>query len=350
MSRTQPHTRSHRTPLSTVALAWTTLIVNVVVILQGAVVRATGSGAGCGRHWPMCNGEVVPLAPSTATMIEFSHRLLSLAALFFGAWLLSRAWRARTDNPGLFRFALLAFGFLVVEALLGAATVLLEYTGDNVSMGRGIMVAVHLVNSLLLVGTLTGSLLYARARRPRWPLRLAEQGSLATVLGVGLVAMLTVMFTGGLAALGNTMFPSESLAQGLAADFDPRSHPIIRLRILHPTIAIAVGIYLFLSLGLGWWLKPVRRARPVAQALLTVYLVQLVIGTLNLAFLAPIVLQILHLGVAVLAFALLSTLAIALLGHERAADPAAEIDEPGPVRASAEGSVRDPLASGGLGS
>lgn len=335
---TRPNrSRSNRTPLGTVGLAWTALIVNVVVILQGAFVRATGSGAGCGRHWPMCNGDVVPLAPTTATMIEFSHRLLSLGALLVGAWLLWRAFRLRRDNRGLFRFATLAFGFLVIEALLGAATVLLEYTGDNVSMGRGLMVAVHLVNSLLLVGMLTGAVVYARERRPAWPLRIGRQGSLATVLGVGLVAMLTVMFTGGLAALGNTMFPSESLAAGIAADFDPRSHPLIRLRILHPTIAIAVGVYLFLSLGLGWWLKPVTRARPLAQALLATYLIQLVIGTVNLAFLAPIPLQILHLAVAVLAFGLLSALTLSLLGH---AGDRTEVGAEGGV--DAEGAVASP--------
>src|SRR5690606_14050623 len=60
---------------STSPLAWTALHANVVVILQGAVVRATGSGAGCGSHWPTCNGQVIPLAPTLETGIEFSHRL-----------------------------------------------------------------------------------------------------------------------------------------------------------------------------------------------------------------------------------------------------------------------------------
>lgn len=97
--------------LSTPALAWLTVVVNAIVILQGAVVRATGSGAGCGRHWPLCNGEVVPLAPSVETLIEFSHRLLSLAALLLGLWLLVRAWRFQRENPPLFTWASLAFFF-----------------------------------------------------------------------------------------------------------------------------------------------------------------------------------------------------------------------------------------------
>ena len=305
--------RDRVTP-STLALAWAALAGNVVVILQGAFVRATGAGAGCGSHWPTCNGAVVPLGATTETLIEFSHRLLSLAVLVLGAWLLRRTWRMRRERPGLFAFAALSFGLLIVEALLGAATVLLHLTGDNVSMARGLMVAVHLVNSLLLVGALTGTVAFARDRGLQWPLRLGRQGAVATVLSVGLVGMLFLMFSGGIAAMGNTMFPSESVAAGIAADFDPASHPLIRLRILHPVIAITVGIYLFVSLGVGWWLKPVPHAKRLVQALFGTYLVQLAIGTLNLALLAPIVLQLLHLGVAVLAFALLAAVTVVLLG------------------------------------
>lgn len=303
---------SQRLP-STPALAWTALVGNVLVILQGAVVRATGSGAGCGSHWPSCNGQIVPLAPTTATLIEFSHRLLSLAVLLVGAWLLHRAWRSRHENRGLFVFASAGFAFLIVEALLGAATVLFGLTGENASMARGLMVASHLVNSVVLVGVLTVTVLYATGRG-RWPLRPGSQGLLAITLGVGLIGMLVLTFSGGIAAMGNTIFPSDTLVEGIAADFDPDSHPLIRLRILHPLIAITVGIYLFLSLGLAWWLKPAREGRGISRALLGTYLVQLVIGTLNLAFLAPIVLQLLHLPVAVLAFALLSALSATLLG------------------------------------
>lgn len=315
---------------STLALAGITLAGNVVVILQGAFVRATGSGAGCGSHWPTCNGTIVPLGATTETMIEFSHRLLSLVVLVLGAWLLRRAWRLRADRPGLFAFAALSFGFLIIEALLGAATVLLGLTGENVSMARGLMVAVHLVNSLLLIGALTGTVMYAwmsaRGRSLSWPLELGRQGTLTTVLSVGLIGMLVLMFSGGIAAMGNTMFPSTSVAAGIAADFDPASHPLIRLRILHPMIAITVGIYLFVSLGIAWWIKPVAGGRSLVQALFAVYLVQLAIGTINLALLAPIALQLLHLGFAVLAFGLLSAVALVLLGRPaaRAAEAATE--------------------------
>ncbi len=307
--------RSYRPRWATTpTLAWVTLWANVVVIIQGAFVRATGSGAGCGSHWPTCHGEIVPLSGNIHTAIEFTHRLLSLVVLVLGSWLLRRVWRERTENRGAFVFGLAAFVFLLIEALLGALTVLWGLTGDNQSTARGLMVATHLVNSLLLVGALAGTVVYARRDRPAYPLRLARQGPLLSVLMVGLVGMQVLMFSGGIAAMGNTMFPSESLAEGIAADFDPESHPLIRLRILHPLIAIAVGVYLFVALGVARWIKPVREGRRLRRWLLGTYLVQLLVGTVNLALLAPIVLQLLHLGLAVLAFGLLVALSVVMLG------------------------------------
>src|SRR5215467_12703113 len=63
------------------AFAWGVLAYNVAVIAWGAFVRASGSGAGCGRHWPLCNGEVVPRPTSVATVIEATHRATSGLAL-----------------------------------------------------------------------------------------------------------------------------------------------------------------------------------------------------------------------------------------------------------------------------
>lgn len=312
--RTPTSTASPRkNAISTLNLVILTIAANALVILQGAFVRATGSGAGCGRHWPLCNGEVVPLSGGVHTAIEFTHRLLSLGVLILGAWLFRRVWRLRREQRGLWVFTLLATIFLLIEAGLGALTVLWGLTGDNQSVARGLMVATHLVNSLLLVGALAGVYLYARPNPPAWPLRLRGQGALGGVLLIGMLGMQVLMFSGGIAAMGNTMFPSESLAAGLAADFDPESHPLIRLRILHPIIGITVGIYLFLSLGTAWWIKPAPEARPLAQSLFGVYLVQLGIGTLNLALLAPIVLQLLHLGLAVVSFYLLTMLSLVLV-------------------------------------
>lgn len=290
-------------------------IFNLIVILQGAFVRATGSGAGCGRHWPTCHGEIVPLNFTTQTIIEYSHRGLSSIVLLLGLWLLVRGIQLRSEKPGFFWFASASAVLVIVEALLGAATVLFELTGDNVSTARGVMVAAHLVNSMLLMGSLTGTLVYSRRQTPAWPLRLQQQPLLTTVFGLGLGLMLVIMFTGGIAAMGNTMFPAETLADGVAMDFDPDSHPLVRLRILHPIISISVGIYLFLALGFVRLRKPVVEARGLSQVLFGTYVAQLVVGFVNLATLAPTVLQLLHLGVAVAVFCAFMAVAVVTLGY-----------------------------------
>lgn len=300
----------------TARLAWTALIANTLVILQGAVVRLTGSGAGCGSHWPTCNGTVVPLNPSVETIIEFTHRMLSAGVLVIGVWLLVRALRTRRERPGLAAFAVTSTVFLVIEAGIGAATVLLGLTGDNTSVARGVWVASHLVNSLLLIGSYAATVAFAREQAPSYPLRVSRQLPLTAVMLTGIVGALILSFTGGIAAMGNTIFPPESLAEGLRQDFDPASHPLIRLRILHPLIAVAVGTYLFVGLGLAWWLKPVPAARGVARTLLGVYLAQLAVGTFNLALLGPFALQLIHLFLAVAAFALLAALTVMMLGGE----------------------------------
>src|SRR5258707_636964 len=71
--------------------AWGVLAYNVAVILWGALVRATGSGAGCGGHWPLCNGKVLPKVSQIATVIELTHRVMSGVALVLVAVMFTRA-------------------------------------------------------------------------------------------------------------------------------------------------------------------------------------------------------------------------------------------------------------------
>jgi heme A synthase len=299
---------------STLGIASLTLALNVVVIVQGVLVRGADGGAGCGDTWPTCQGVLLPAFSQAETTIGFTHRALSLAAFVGGAWLLRRASAERAARPGLHAFALAAFGLALAAALLGALSVLLGLVADDRPLARGLLTATHLVIALLLVGSLTVSVLHARARAPGWPLHLARQGGLLTVVLVGLVGMLVLTFSGGIAAMGNTLFPAASLMQGSVSDFGPGSHPLVRLRYFHPLIAMTVGVYLVVSLGLAWWLKPVAAARPLVRALLGVYALQLAVGTANLVFLAPLALQMLHLGLATLAFALLCSVSVTLLG------------------------------------
>src|SRR5437764_4034200 len=83
-----------RTPAALVRYAWVVVAYNILVILWGALVRATGSGAGCGNHWPLCNGQVIPLSPRIDTVIEFTHRMMTGGASFIVLGLLVWTFRA----------------------------------------------------------------------------------------------------------------------------------------------------------------------------------------------------------------------------------------------------------------
>ena len=135
--------------------AWGVLAYNLAVILWGAYVRASGSGAGCGAHWPLCNGEVIPRAPSVATLIEYSHRLTSGLALLGVVALLVWTWRACAAGHPARRGAVLSLLFIITEAAVGAGLVLFELVADNATMARAMFMAAHLVNTFLLVAALT---------------------------------------------------------------------------------------------------------------------------------------------------------------------------------------------------
>src|SRR4051812_13357512 len=137
------------------AYAWGVLAVNVLVIASGAFVRATGSGAGCGSHWPTCNGEIVPLAPKLATVIEFSHRMGTSLALLMVIGLIPLAWRTFGRGHRVRVMAVLSLVCLLLEALLGAGLVLLDYVAENVSVARAYWDAGHLINTFLLLAVLT---------------------------------------------------------------------------------------------------------------------------------------------------------------------------------------------------
>src|SRR5262249_46447847 len=127
------------------------LAFNLVAILWGAYVRASGSGAGCGNHWPLCNGVVVPPAPAAATVIEFTHRALSGLDVLLVACLVFWAFRAFPRRHPVRFGAVLSAIFLATEALIGAALVKLEHVARNASVGRAYSLSGHLINTLTLL-------------------------------------------------------------------------------------------------------------------------------------------------------------------------------------------------------
>ena len=270
---------------------WGVLGWNLIVILWGAYVRATGSGAGCGQHWPLCDGQVVPMAPDAEMAIELTHRLLSGIDILLVAAMVIWGFRiTHKEHP--VRKGLIVSGILiVVEALLGAGLVLFELVAENSSAARAFAVAIHLANTFLLVGSLALTAYWASGGKA---VQVRGQGIKSWLLGVGLLGMLVIGMSGAVTALGDTLFPVSSLAEGIAADMDPNAHFLVRLRVYHPIIAVIVAGY---SLYLVRMIFSHNQglARKLLTTLVVVGFLQLSAGLINLLLLAPIYMQMIHL-------------------------------------------------------
>jgi heme A synthase len=298
------------------AFAWGVLGFTLLVILWGAFVRATGSGAGCGNHWPLCNGEVVPRAPALQTMIEFGHRLTSGLALVLVAALVAGAWRTFPPGHPVRRGAAASGLFLVSEALIGAGLVLLEHVASDASLARAYWVGGHLVNTFLLVAALTLTAWWASGGAAvRW----RGHGGVAAVLATALAGVLLLGVSGAITALGDTLFPVATLAVGKALTFSDGAHVFVRLRIWHPVMAVVVGAWIAATAVLAARERP-PAAQRLAVALVGLYAAQLALGLLNVALLAPVALQVAHLLLSDLIW-----IALVLLAASALAEPAVDM-------------------------
>lgn len=309
--------------------AWSVLAYNLLVVAWGAFVRATGSGAGCGRHWPTCNGEVVPRAPALTTVIEFTHRATSGIALALVVALVVAAFRTFGRGHPARRASAAALGLMLAEALLGAGLVLFGWVAKDASLARGWVMPLHLANTFLLLGALALSAHFAAA-----PGGIAFRGRAARValLASAFAILLLAGVTGAIAALGDTLFPATSFAAGLRAELSSEAHVLLRLRVLHPFAAIAAAAVLLLTARAAVRARPEREVGRAATALGTLVVAQLAAGVLNLALLAPVWMQLVHL---VLADAV--WIALVLLAAASLAPRAAAADTPAPALDAAAG-------------
>ncbi|HWV39109.1 MAG TPA: COX15/CtaA family protein [Vulgatibacter sp.] len=299
-------------------LAWGNLAYNLGVIAWGAFVRATGSGAGCGEHWPLCNGTVIQRAPRIETLIELTHRVTSGFALLLVVAVVVFARRAFPKGHAARSGAWASLALMIVEALLGAGLVLFGLVENDDSIARAVAMALHLVNTLLLLGALTLTAYWASGgRRPI----LRGHGVAGWMILASLAAMLVLGASGAVTALGDTLFPAGSLREGIAQDFSPTAHILLRLRVLHPLLALGTGAWILVTSVTTAVLH--RGAVRFALALSGLFALQLVAGIVNLVLLAPVWMQLVHLLLADLVWIALVLLAGAVAG-EPAPAPKAE--------------------------
>lgn len=275
-------------------VAWSTLVFTVGVILGGLVVRATGSGDGCGDSWPKCGDQFIPPNPTVETLIEFSHRVTSFMAGLGVLLIVILAFRFFPKGHIVRKAAFVSGVVLIVEALIGASLVIYGWVDDDVSLGRTIVVPLHLANTFLLLGALTTTAWWGSGRpQPQRSLRTRDGWWL---MG-GAVLLVVIGATGSLNALADTIFPSDSLTGDLAEKFGPTAPWLSRLRIVHPIVAV-VGGMVVAWIATGRSRFGTRMTRAGAAAVTWIVLSQMFIGIANIFFLTPLSLQLIHLAVA----------------------------------------------------
>ncbi len=302
---------SWMTPVRFYRLCVATLAFVVGVILWGALVRATGSGAGCGEHWPLCNGEMLPSLARQKTLIEFGHRLSSGLSLLLVFTVGHFAFRLFGPRHPIRRLALWSMVAIVIEALIGAALVLLRLVEHDQSLDRAVSISLHLVNTCFLVGVLT-LLVWGVGRclsSPNLELpggRIFPPPSDHRLRGAMVLAGFIVLAAlGALTALGDTLFEVGSFREGWVRDWAADAHFLERLRVLHPALAV-----LWLIIALPW----LQSSTSVwGRRGLKGIVLNLVIGAANVLLAAPLALQLVHLLVANLIWI---SLVLAFVGYD----------------------------------
>ncbi len=256
-------------------LAWIAAACAYLLIVLGAVVRISGSGMGCGDHWPLCNGHLFPPLNEIPTVIEWSHRLVAGLVSILVAGLVVLDWR-RT-RP--------ALALLILQIILGAVTVKTGLTPA--------MVILHLATAMLLLA----ALITAPRPGPRDPVPLAL--AFITVLFGALTANL-----GAMASCGG--FP---LCNG---QIIPHAGPLAAIHWTHRLLAYTLAGYLV------WWV--VRSKERRAWILLSIVVVQIAIAATMIALGFPGALQAAHAAVGAGVWG-----AIVIAAVRPAADPAAVV-------------------------
>lgn len=275
---------------------WFVLAYNLLVIIWGVFLRASKSGDGCGMHWLTCHGEVVPSAPELKTVIEFSHRITSAldGVIVIGLllWTIVR-WRGGSEPGRVLKAAIGSFVLVVIEGLLGAGLVLTGNTAENLTAARPFWMGAHLLTTLVLLAFLTFTAWFASGRPP---FSFRVDGRTRGMIAAGVLAFLLVGMTGSIAALTNLLYPSNSIAEGIAKDFAESSNILLRLRIAHPIVSTLAALYLLLLVRHLRLLAPASaRTARLARAASAAIIAQVAFGSLTLLMLAPILMQVGHL-------------------------------------------------------
>ena len=270
--------------------AWAVLVFTIGVIVSGDLVQATESGAGCGEHWPRCDGSLFPSIGDAHTAVEFTHRMATTVLSLGFVVLLVAAWKLYGRTHRVWTASLVAAGFLVLEILLGAALVLFGWVEDDASWGRVIADGLHVVNTFLLVGAIALVAWYAGGGSRPWIDMSRRPDQFLLVAGA---TVLLIAITGTINSLADTL----ALSDAVEIDETPIAAILVSVRGIHPALAIAGGA------GIFYLMTQLSDAATGISARLLIGVqavigVQFLVGILNIALLTPLETQIVHLVLA----------------------------------------------------
>ncbi len=275
-------------------LAWSVLAFNVAVVLGGTIVRATGSGDGCGASWPLCTDRIFPSNPGLETVIEYSHRVTSALAIFGVVAMFVFAVRLYESGHRVRNAATASLALLLFESALGALLIIFSWVDQDASIGRMIVVPIHLLNTYILVGALTLTAWWSSGNPgPMNPVDPRVKRS----LGLGALGLLLIGAMGALNALADSLYPAESFLSGATEEFSDGAPWLLQVRIFHPIVAIAVGlgvVYLVMRLSPTVTSRTKRLGAIVGGLVVT----QFFIGLVNVMLAAPLEMQVIHLAIA----------------------------------------------------
>jgi heme A synthase len=160
----------------------------------------------------------------------------------------------------------------------------------------------HLLNTFFLLASIALTAWWAGGGKS---ISIKNKGYTPLMLGIGLAGIAIVGMSGAITALGDTLFPAESLAHGLEQESNPGAHFLIRLRIYHPLIAILAGAYMLMLVNLIRKNWPDELLRKIGILLSIIILIQWGAGLINVILLAPVPMQVIHLLIADLVWILL---------------------------------------------
>jgi heme A synthase len=195
--------------------------------------------------------------------------------------------------------------------------VLFGLTAQNDSAARAVVISIHLLNTFLLLAALALTAWWASGGDP---LKLRGTNNPRASLGIAWLLLILLGASGAVTALGDTLFPSGSLIEGMQQDINPTAHFLLRLRIYHPIIAVITALSVVYLVRRGQKQRPTAEVGLIGNLLMGIIGLQLGLGMLNVLLLAPVWMQMLHLLAADLVWIGLVIFSAALLAVER--DPA----------------------------